>query len=47
VEEHKNGEVEVTSVDPIASMISVDNEALGDLASEVWKNSSMLIESLN
>src|SRR5210317_2504177 len=35
VEEHENGVVEVSAVDPIASMSTVENESLGGLATEV------------
>jgi uncharacterized protein (DUF302 family) len=47
VEEHENGEVEVTAVDPIASMSSVENEALGGLAVEVQQKLLKVIENLN
>ena len=47
VEEHENGEVEVSAVDPIASMSPVKNEALGSLASEVKEKLIKVIESLN
>jgi len=35
VEENENGEIEVSAVDPIASMISVGNEELSGLATEI------------
>ena len=35
VEEHENGQVEVSAVDPIASMSSVKNDDLGEIAIEV------------
>ena len=35
VEEHENGVIEVSAVDPIASMSAAGNETLGNLASEV------------
>ena len=47
VEEHDNGEVEVSAVDPIASMGTVENESLGDLASEVQQKLINVIQSLN
>ncbi len=47
VEEHENGEIEVSAVNPIASMSSVDNEALGDLAREVEQRLIKVIDSLN
>jgi uncharacterized protein (DUF302 family) len=47
VEEHENGEVEVTAVDPIASMSSVENEALGSLAVEVQQKLLKVMDNLN
>lgn len=47
VEEHENGEIEVSAVDPIASMGTVENENLGDLASEVQQKLINVIENLN
>lgn len=47
VEEHENGEIEVSAVDPIASMITVKNEALGELAIEIQQKLIRVIESLN
>ena len=35
VEEHENGEVEVSAVDPSASMQAVDNEGLTEIAGQV------------
>jgi uncharacterized protein (DUF302 family) len=35
VEEHENGTIEVSVVDPIASMMSVENDALGDIAVQI------------
>ena len=46
VEEHENGEIEVSAVDPIASMSTVKNETLGSLASEVQKKLIKVIKSL-
>ena len=46
VEEHDNGEVEVSAVDPIASMSSVQNDALGSIATEVRDKLKRVIESL-
>ncbi len=46
VQEHENGEVEVAAVDPIASMISVNNPELGSLAQEVQQKLIRVIESL-
>jgi uncharacterized protein (DUF302 family) len=47
VEEHENGEVEVSVVDPIASMGAVENEALGSLALEVQQKLLKVIKNLN
>ncbi|WP_297760526.1 DUF302 domain-containing protein [uncultured Muriicola sp.] len=47
VEEHENGEVEVSVVDPIASMGAVENETLGSLALEVRQKLLNVIENLN
>jgi uncharacterized protein (DUF302 family) len=46
VEEHENGEVEVSAVDPIASMISVENNSLGDIATEIQQKLKQVIENL-
>ena len=46
VEENENGEVEVSAVDPVASMISVKNENLGGLASVVRQKLIRVIDSL-
>lgn len=47
VEEHENGEVEVSAVDPVSSMQSVGNDSLGGIASEVRQNLKEVIEKLN
>jgi len=47
VEEHENGEIEVSAVDPIASMSSVQNENLGELASAIQQKLFNVIKSLN
>jgi uncharacterized protein (DUF302 family) len=46
VEEHENGDIEVSAVDPIASMISVKNESLGGIATEVRQKLIRVIENL-
>lgn len=46
VEEHENGVVEVSAVDPIASMSPVQNQNLADLASEVQQKLIKVIESI-
>jgi len=47
VEEHENGDVEVSAVDPIASMSSVENDRLGQLAGEVQDALKGVINNLN
>ena len=46
VEEHENGDVEVSAVDPIASMISVKNESLGSMAMEIQQMMKNVIRNL-
>ena len=46
VQEHENGTVEVTAVDPVASMMAVKNDALGSLALQVRGKLSKVIENL-
>ena len=46
MEEHENGDIEVSAVDPIASMISVKNESLGGIATEVRQKLIRVIENL-
>ena len=46
VEEHDNGEIEVSAVDPIASMISVKNQELGSIATEVQHKLKRFVENL-
>lgn len=46
VEENEKGEVEVSAVDPIASMTAVENDSLGGIASEVQQKLKRVINSL-
>lgn len=46
VEEHEDGKVEVTAVDPVASMQAVQNERLQPIAEEVRKNLQKVIDQL-
>ena len=46
VEEHENGDVEVSSVDPVASMMAVENEELGCVANEIRAKMMRVIKSL-
>ena len=41
-----NGSIEVAAVDPIASMISVNNEDLGEIADEVRNKLKKAVDSL-
>lgn len=47
VEEHENGDIEVSAVDPIASMSTVENETLGGLAMEVQEKMKKVVAGLN
>lgn len=46
VQEHENGEVEVSAVDPVASMQAVENDELGDVAAKVQGLLKKVINSL-
>lgn len=46
VEEHDNGDIEVSAVDPIASMGAVENDSLGGLAMEVQEKMKQVIYKL-
>jgi len=46
VQQGEDGRVEVTAVDPIASMQAIDNPALGEIAREVQGKLKTVIESL-
>ena len=46
IEEHDNGDVEVSAVNPIASMISIQNESLGDIAVEIQEKLKIVIDNL-
>ena len=47
VEEHADGSVEVSAVDPIASMGAVENETLGVVAKEVQQKLKRVIDQMN
>ncbi len=47
VEEHENGDIEVSAVDPIASMSAVKNESLGKLANEIQQKLMRVINQLS
>ena len=46
VQETKDGKVEVSAVDPLASMMAIKNETLGGIASEVQGMLKNVIEGL-
>ncbi|MGH6735714.1 MAG: DUF302 domain-containing protein [Methyloceanibacter sp.] len=46
VQEHGGGRVEVSAVDPVASMQAIDNPALAELASEVRAKLKRVVERL-
>lgn len=46
VQEHENGSVEVSAVDPIASMQAVENDDLQDIAEEVRYLMKEVIDSI-
>ena len=45
VQEREDGKVEVAAIDPIASMLSVQNESLGGIAEEVQSKLKKVIEN--
>ncbi len=47
VQEHENDRIEVSAVDPIASMSFVDNEALGGIAIKIQQKLMKFIENLD
>ena len=46
VQEHENGEIEVSVVDPVASMSAVKNNNLAGLAKEVQEKLERVVEGL-
>ena len=47
VEEHDNGDIEVSAVDPIASMAQVGNDDLGKISIEIQKKLKLVINNLS
>ncbi len=47
VQELENGKVEVSAVDPVASMQAVENNSLGSIAQQVREKLQKVIENLN
>lgn len=46
VQEHEDGKIEVSAIDPIASMMAIKNSALGDVANTVSDKLRRVIENL-
>ena len=46
VEEHEDGTVEVSAVNPLASMQAVENKELNNIAQQVQSTLSKIIETL-
>jgi len=46
VQENDDGSIEVSAVDPIASMAAIDNPSLGEIATEVQGMLKSVIEGL-
>lgn len=46
VEEHEDGTVEISAVDPLASMQAINNEALGSVADEVKKSLQKVMKAV-
>lgn len=47
VQEHDNGDVEVAAVEPLASMMAVDNAIVQEVATEINRRLERVIEKLN
>lgn len=46
VQEHENGKVEISAVDPVASMMAVKNDSLGNVATQVREKLNRVINNL-
>ena len=46
VQEHGDGKVEVSAVDPVASMLAIENPELGAIAEQIRGKLKSVIESL-
>lgn len=46
VQEHQNGEVEVAAVDPLASMMAVENTTVQEVATEITRRLERVIDNL-
>jgi uncharacterized protein (DUF302 family) len=47
IQETSDGAIEVAAVDPVASMVAIENPALMDIASEIQHKLKTVIENLN
>ncbi len=47
VQEHEDGKVEVSAIDPVASMMAIENPGLADIAAEVRKRLKEVISRVN
>ena len=47
VHQHENSDIEVAAVDAIASMMAVENESLGDVATDIQTKLKQVIASLH
>ncbi|HEY4800009.1 MAG TPA: DUF302 domain-containing protein [Bacteroidia bacterium] len=46
VQQHRDGKVEVSAVDPVASMMAIKNERLGSVATEVREKLKRVIDNI-
>lgn len=46
VQEHEDGKIEVSAIDPIASMMAIKNDSIGDVANSVSGKLRRVIENL-
>ena len=47
VTENESGDVEVSAVDPVASMMAANNETLGEVAVDIQSRLKKVISNLN
>jgi hypothetical protein len=46
VQELEDGKIEVATVDPVASMLAVENDKLGEIANEIRSKLQKVIENV-
>ena len=46
VQEHADGRIEVSAIDPMASMMAIENDKLGTLANEIREKLRRVIENI-